>query len=144
VCDANASLVSSVGAPLLAATFSPRAMRDANAFLDGLFGAPLLAATFSPRAVRDANASLDGLFGVPLVAATFCPRAMCDANASLDGYVGAPIPFAIRTTHLMMNRQMLFGLSSARIMKTPIMIYMQQLNAEPAAGAGCTMYRTSY
>jgi hypothetical protein len=33
----------------------------------------------------------------------------------------------------MMNRQTLFGLSSAWRMKTPIMIDMQQLNAKPAA-----------
>jgi len=53
--------------------------------------------------MRDTNASSLGSVGAPPLAATFSPRAVRDANASLDGYVGTPIPFAIRTTHLMMN-----------------------------------------
>jgi hypothetical protein len=56
---ANAPLDSSVGAPLVAAMFSPCAVRDTNASLDGSVGTPFLAAT-SPHAVRDANAPLSG------------------------------------------------------------------------------------
>ena len=101
--DANASRPGSVCAPLVAATFHLRAVRDANASLDGSVGAPLLAASLTPRAVRDANASPGGSVGAPLVAALFTPRAVRDANASPDGYVDAPIPFAILSTHLLMN-----------------------------------------
>jgi hypothetical protein len=53
--------------------------------------------------MRDANASFESSVGAPLDAATFSPCAVRDTNASLDGYVCAPIPFAIRTTHLLMN-----------------------------------------
>ena len=72
--DANAFPLGSVGTPLVAATFSPRAMRCANAFLDGYVGAPLFAASFPSRAMRDTNASPDSSVGAPFVAATFSPR----------------------------------------------------------------------
>ena len=65
------------GAPLVAAKFSPRAVRDANASSLGSIGTPFVAATFHLRAVRDANASLDGSVGAPLDAATSSPRAQC-------------------------------------------------------------------
>jgi hypothetical protein len=91
--DANATLLRSFGTPLVAATFSHCAVRDANALLDGSVGAPLVAATFLLCAVLDANAPLDGSVGAPLVAATFTfsPRAMHGANSPLDGSVWAPL-----------------------------------------------------
>ena len=60
-----------------------RAMPVTKSFLPRLFGAPLVAATFHPRAMCDANAPLDGSVGAPLVTATFSPRAVRDANAPL-------------------------------------------------------------
>ena len=87
------------GAPLVAAKFSPRAMRDAKASPDGSIGTPFVAATFHLRAVRDANASPDGSVGAPLLAASFHLRAVRDANASLDGSVGAPLVAATFLSH---------------------------------------------
>jgi hypothetical protein len=75
--EIESSLPRLFGAPLAAAKFSPRAMRDAKASPDGSIGTPFVAATFHLRAVRDANASLDGSVGAPLDAATSSPRAQC-------------------------------------------------------------------
>ena len=80
-----------------------RRLQCANASSLGSVGTPILGASFLSRAMHDSNASPDGSTGTLLVAATFHSLAVRDANASLNGYVGAPFPFAIRTTHLMMN-----------------------------------------
>ncbi len=77
------------GAPLAAAAFFRRAMRDANSPPDGIVGAPLAAAALLRRAVPVADPSLNHLVGAILATARFARRTVRDATPPPAGDVGA-------------------------------------------------------
>ena len=94
VCDTNASYNNTIVTSLESASFTCHlsSMRDTNSSLLCTLGASLVAASFNFCAMCDANSSCIGSIGTPVEEAASFPRcAMRDTNASFLDKVGTPI-----------------------------------------------------